>query len=351
MPLKLKRRPSRPFWYMHGTVRGVSIRESTGVADAKAAEAIRARREWEIIQRSIFGREATATFVAAAVSYMEAGGDDLEGRRRYLKPIIAKLGSMPLAKIDQAVIEKTARALYPNGSPATLNRQAFTPIAAVLNNAAKRGLCAHRVVDRPAQPKGRVRWITFEEAERLLDACSPHLRPLVMFLLGTGARMSEALSLEWREVDLAAAHVTFLDTKNGEDRGVPLHARLVAELRALRHQQGRVFRTNAGLPYAEKQNAGGQIKTAFRGACRRAGIEDFSPHDCRHTWATWHYAANRDLIALMKLGGWKSERMVLRYAHVNVSQLAPSIDAGLAGWSTKSAPSTSAPAGKIRRVK
>ena len=346
MPLKLKRRPGRPHWYIHGTIRGVSVRESTGVADHKAAEAIRARREWEIIQRSVFGPEATATFVAAAVSYLEIGGE-----RLYLKPIIARLGSVPLAKIDQALIEQTARALYPTASPGTLNRQAFTPIAAVLNHAAKRGLCAHRVIERPAQPKGRVRWLTFEEAEQLVDACSPHLRPLVLFLLGTGARTSEALYLDWREVDLAGAHVTFLDTKNGEHRGVPLHARLVAELRALRHKQGRVFRTNAGLPYAEKESGGGQIKTSFGGACRRAGIEDFSPHDCRHTWATWHYAANRDLIALMKLGGWKSERMVLRYAHVNVSQLAPSIAAGLAAWDTKSAPSDKSEGRKLRKVK
>ena len=346
MPLKLKRRPGRPHWYMHGTVRGVSIRESTGVTGAKAAEAIRARREWEIIQRSVFGPEATATFVGAAVSYLEAGGE-----RTYLKPIIARIGSMPLAKIDQALIERTAQALYPDGSPATLNRQAFTPIAAVLNHAAKRGLCARRIVERPPQPKGRVRWITFEEAERLLGACSAHLRPLVMFLLGTGARVSEALYLDWRELDLVGAHVTLLDTKNGEDRGVPLHPRLVEALRELRHRRERVFRTNAGLAYAEKETGGGQIKTAFRGACRRAGIADFTPHDCRHTWATWHYAANRDLVALMNLGGWKSERMVLRYAHVNVSQLAPSIHAGLAAWSTKSAPNGSAQPKKLRRVK
>jgi integrase len=346
MSLKLKRRPGRPYWYVHGTVRGVNIRESTGVADQKAAEAIRARREWEIIQHSIFGAEATATFVGAAVSYLEAGGE-----RTYLKPIIARIGSIPLAKINQAMIERTARALYPNASPATLNRQAFTPIAAVLNHAAKRGLCARRVIERPAQSEGRVRWITFEEAERLLDACSPHLRPLVMFLLGTGARMSEALYLDWRDVDLVRGHVVFGETKSGEARGVPLHARLVNVLRTLRHQQGRVFRTNTGLPYAEKDSGGGQIKTAFKGACRRAGIVDFSPHDCRHTWATWHYAANRDLIALMKLGGWKSERMVLRYAHVNVAQLAPSVDAGLAAWSTKSAPSNQAKPQKLRQVK
>jgi integrase len=347
MSLKLKRRPGRPHWYVHGTIRGVTVRESTGVADQKVAETIRAQREWEIIQRSVFGPEATATFVGAAVSYLEAGGE-----RTYLKPIIARIGSVPLAKIDQALIERTARALYPNAAPATLNRQAFTPIAAVLNHAAKRGWCAHRVVERPEQPKGRVRWLTFEEAERLLDACAAHLRPLIMFLLGTGARMSEALYLDWRELDLAAAHVNLLDTKNGETRGVPLHPRLVNELRTLRHKQGRVFRTNSGNAYSEKERGGGQIKTGFRGACRRAGIKDFTPHDCRHTWATWHYAANRDLVALMKLGGWKSERMVLRYAHVNVSQLAPSIAAGLAPWSnTKSAPSENGVRRKLRSFK
>jgi hypothetical protein len=43
--------------------------------------------------------------------------------------------------------------------------------------------------------------------------------------------------------------------------------------------------------------------------------------------------------------------MVLRYAHVNVSQLAPSINAGLAPWSTKSAPRAELTGGKIKKVK
>lgn len=54
--------------------------------------------------------------------------------------------------------------------------------------------------------------------------------------------------------------MTFLDTKNGEERGVPLHFRLVNELRTLRHNQGRVFRTPAGLPYAEKSSGGGRSR-------------------------------------------------------------------------------------------
>jgi integrase len=120
---------------------------------------------------------------------------------------------------------------------------------------------------------------------------------------------------------LARAHVVFPKTKNGEARGVPLHPRVIAELANLAHRDGEVFRRPDGLPYQrpdpedeEDHSAGTRIKTAFSGACRRAKITDFHPHDCRHTWATWHYVANRDLGALQRLGGWKTIRMVMRYA-------------------------------------
>jgi len=43
--------------------------------------------------------------------------------------------------------------------------------------------------------------------------------------------------------------------------------------------------------------------------------------------ATWHYALNRDLGALQRLGGWKSIQMVMRYTHVNVEELAHTIAA------------------------
>jgi integrase len=158
-----------------------------------------------------------------------------------------------------------------------------------------------------------------------------HLRPLVIFMLYTGARAGEALWLDWRDVDLSRAHVTFPKTKNGDARGGPLHPRVVAALTTIPHRDSEVFRRPDGMPYERSRNiddtsAGSRIKTAFGGACRRAGIEDFHPHDCRHTWATWFYAANRDLFALQRLGGWKTLSMVMRYVHVNVAELAPSID-------------------------
>jgi integrase len=328
MPLKLVRRPKSPYWIIRGTVRGVRVEETTGTTDKKVAEEIRAKREAEILAESIYGRRATATFAHAALSYLDNGGS-----QRFLDPIIDHFGTTPLAKIDQDAIDRMARKLYPSASDATRNRQAYTPASAVMRHAARRGWCSALILERPSVPEDRVRWLTLEEANRLIEACAAHMRPLVIFLLYTGARAGEALWLDWRTVDLARAHVVFPKTKSGEARGVPLHHRVVTALANLMHRQDEVFRRPDGLPY-ERPNpeddadtsAGTRIASAFKGACRRAGITDFHPHDCRHTWATWHYAANRDLAALKRLGGWKSDRMVLRYAHTNVEEHKHTID-------------------------
>jgi integrase len=326
MPIRLVRRAKSPYWIMRGTVRRIRVEESTGTSDRRSAEEIRAKREAEIVAQSIYGRRATATFAQAALSYLEGGGN-----KRFLAPIISHFGNTPLAHIDQDAIDRGSRKLYPDASGSTRNRQFFTPTSAVLKHAARRGLCPPLNLQRPSPPAERVRWIAPQEADRLIDACAAHMNPLVTFLLFTGARAGEALWLDWHHVDLARGHVTFIDTKNGESRGVPLHRRVVAALANLPHREGEVFRRPDGMPYErprgdDDRSAGTRIKTAFRAACRRAGIKDFHPHDCRHTWATWHYAANRDLGALQKLGGWKSVAMVMRYAHVNVDELRDTID-------------------------
>ncbi|MBN8992452.1 MAG: site-specific integrase [Rhizobiales bacterium] len=329
MSIKLVKIPSSPNWYLRGTIRKVRVYETTGVDDKATAETIRAQREWEILQGSVFGSKATTTTLTrAAVIYLENGGET-----RFIKPITDYFGDTPLAKIDQEAADKCARTLYPNLAPATIVRQVYTPLTSMITAASHAGLCSPIKFKRPKMPKGRVRWITHAEADRLLKACSDALRPLVAFLLYTGARAGEALWLDWRFVDLKRAQVQFLDTKNGTDRGVPLHPALVAILANLSHREGEVFRKANGMPYAYldedndlDRSAGSRIKKGFKASCKRAGIDNFTPHDCRHTWATWHYQENRDLNLLMHLGGWSSLSMVLRYAHVNVAHAAPSIE-------------------------
>jgi integrase len=328
MSIKLVRRPKSPNWIMRGTVRGTRVEESTGTDERRIAEEIRAKREAELLAQSVYGRRATATFAEAALSYLEQGGS-----RRFLEPIIRHFGTLPLAQIDQDAIDRGARKLFANATASTRNRQFYTPASAVLHHAARRGWCTRPMIERPDEGhKPEPRWLTIEEADKLIANAADHLNPLLIFLFYTGARMGEALWLDWHNVNLSRMHVTFPKTKNGETRGVALHPRVVAALANLRHRDGEVFRRPDGEPYErpkgnEDHSAGSRISTAFRGACRRADIENFSPHDCRHTWATWHYAANRDLGALQRLGGWKSVRMVMRYAHVNVAELSHTINA------------------------
>jgi site-specific recombinase XerD len=326
VPLDLKRRPKSPYWIIRGTLRGIRVEESTGTSDKRVAEEIRAKREAEILAQSIYGRRATATFAAAALSYLEQGGS-----KRFTAPVIRHFGTTLLARIDQDALDQGAKKVYPNASPSTRNRQFFAIASSILHHAAKRGWCAPPIIERPAAPPGRIRWLTIDEADNLITACSEHLRPLVIFMLYTGARTGEALWLDWRDVDLSRAHVQFPKTKNGDARGVGLHPRAIAALANLKGRTSEVFRRPDGKPYsrprsADDTSAGTRIKTGFKAACKRAGITDFHPHDCRHTWATWHYQENRDIGGLMKLGGWKSERMVMRYAHVNVGELQHTIN-------------------------
>lgn len=327
MPLKLVKRPKSPYWIMRGTVRGLSVEESTGVTDKKLAEEIRAKREAEILTESVYGKATTVTFASAVLDYLEHGA----GNKRFLRPLLDHFKTTLLREIDQHAIDLAAKKLYPNAGPATRNRQVYTPASAILHHAARKGWCPVPVIARPKQPKGVVRWIKPEEADRLIDACAPHLRPLVVFLLYTGARAGEAVWLDWSNVDLAKPQVTFPKTKNGDARSVPLHPRVVHELSRLNHRDGAVFRTPAGEPYARPTgdadtSAGTRIGSAFQGACRRAGLIDFTPHSCRHTWATWHYQKNHDLPTLQELGGWKTPSMVFRYTHTNVEEHASSVE-------------------------
>lgn len=339
MPLKLvaPRRGRSPNWRIRGTVRGISVDETTGTSDRDLAEAIRIKREAAILERSIFGERVGRTFAETAIAYVEtvqpAGTqrDAVIGRQRKDGSITPNLvdhfGPWRLAQIDQSAVDDIIRRRYPTASSSTIQRQILTPLIAVMRFGARRGWCDPPMLDRPEQPPGRKRWATYDEADRLLLEASPHIRVLIRFLMFTGARMAEALHLEWAEVDLGQRWAVLRDTKNGEDRGIPLHRQVVAELANLPYRDGRVFRTNRGRPYAEKRNqGGGQIKTAWAATCRRAEVTGITPHDLRHTCSTWLTMAGVHEQVRDEIMGHASTGMGRRYSHVPRPMLLEAVD-------------------------
>lgn len=273
MSLKLYQRRGSKIWYLRGTVRGQRVYETTGTEDKGQAEAARAKREAELFDQSVFGPRAVVSFDRAALSYLE-----FQQRSPRTVEFVGKLvdhfGPTKLAKIGQAEADDAVRRLLrPSAAPSTKARAVYTPLTAVLMHAHQRGWCEQPRFRRPAQPKGKTRWLKPAEAARLITEAAPHLRPLLLFFLCTGARVSEALDLIWADVDLAASKVVLRDTKNGDDRPAGLPPAAVVALANLPGRKDEVFRRDDGESYADKgRQEGGQIKKAFGTACRRAGL-------------------------------------------------------------------------------
>lgn len=327
MPIKLVAgRHGSPNYYIRGSFRGIRIDKSTGVGTRKEAEEIFAAFNRDLLMESVHGSPAVRTFADAALSYME----DADGERKHVPALLRHFGDRPLSRIGPNEIHAAAKKLSKRHSgrvlmSSTVNRQIYTPLSAILHQAARQGWCPKPIIARPKQTPNRIRYLTRAEAERLIQGAAPHLRPIVTFMFSTGCRVSEALYLDWQDVDLANSRLVFWDTKNSDNRGIPLNERAVETIAAMPHRTGAVFRRPDGQPYAHRNGeGGGQLKTAWKSMLKRAQVSDFRPHDTRHTWASWTYGNGAKLNELMELGGWKSERMALRYAHTNPDHLAAS---------------------------
>jgi integrase len=167
------------------------------------------------------------------------------------------------------------------------------------------------------EAKRRVRWLTPEQVQRLLQELPPHQQDMTVFALSTGLRQANVLKLEWSQVDLIRK-VCWIHPDQAKARKaihVPLNSSAMdVLLRQVGKHPERVF-TFRGVPSANANTRG------WRAALKRAGIENFRWHDLRHTWASWLAQQGTPLNVLQELGGWESETMVKRYAHLAPAQL------------------------------
>ena len=177
-------------------------------------------------------------------------------------------------------------------------------------------------VSRYKEGKPRERFLSKEEIETLLSSCktslSPYLYPVTLFAVCTGARKGEILNLKWQDVDFSRNTATFRDTKNGEDRTIPLSPILVSCL--LEEKKKRVILS----PYVFPSNDGkkpADIRGAWEGAIKRAGL-DICFHTLRHTAASHLTMGGASAIEVGAVLGHKTLAMVKRYSHLSVSSTA-----------------------------
>jgi integrase len=165
--------------------------------------------------------------------------------------------------------------------------------------------------------KQRIRWLTVEEANRLLNELPSHLKDMADFSLSTGLRASNVTGLRWNDVDLIKRHAWIHPDQAKANKAIPVPLNAHA-LAILKRRRG--LHADYVFTYQDKQIRQCNTK-AWRKALDRARIGNFRWHDLRHTWASWHVQNGTSLQELQQLGGWSSFEMVLRYAHLSGEHL------------------------------
>jgi len=241
-----------------------------------------------------------------------------------LRPhLIPHFGDEYIGNISSKAIEQYIAKRREYVAPATANRE-LSCIKHLYAKAIEWGYVREnpaKPVKKLKEPPGRVRYLEPEEIEALLNACSRHLRPIVVTALHTGMRKSEILSLRWSQVDFRNRTIAIEKSKNIEARAIPIDDVLLAELKKTpRHLHGTyVFCKGDGKAWRS-------IDVGFRAAVKRAGIEGFRFHDLRHTFASYLVMSGSDLRTVQQLLGHKGLAMTMRYAHLAQGHLQQAVN-------------------------
>jgi integrase len=165
--------------------------------------------------------------------------------------------------------------------------------------------------------KPRVRFLSDEERENLLNACknanNPYLYPAVIIALSTGARKMEVLSLKWDNVDLQNGRAVLQETKNGERRSIPLVVEALKVLKELYNQRKSDIWVFPSLDKTKPFD----ITRSWRNALKEAKIENFRFHDLRHTTASYLAMNGASMGEIADILGHKTLQMVKRYSHLS----------------------------------
>lgn len=186
-------------------------------------------------------------------------------------------------------------------------------------------------VSKLPETNGRRRILTLEEEDKLVaEAERSTWPPMALFLrlaLTTGARKSELRSLRWSDVDLVRRAAVLRDTKNGEQRTLPI----VQSVRDLLVEAKRVQPLGSDLVFFDPKDPTRpkNIDTIWKHVRARAGLEADREdsldrvvlHSTRHTAATKLIAGGANVIQAAAVTGHKTVGMLKRYAHLKTDDV------------------------------
>ena len=317
-------------WHIQKQVKGYgSIYESTGTSDLQEAERYLAHRLNEIRQTVTYGDRPIITFRKAAEKFLNENGHlkSLERMGYSLDVIMPYIGDLPLERVhNDTVAQFKADRLRAGISAGTIKKD-LASVRRILNLAARvwrheNGMTYLATPPLIQMVKGPVRQpypLTWAEQGKLFAELPPHLERMALFMVNTGLRSGELCALRWHwEVQVPELDTSvFLlpQTKNGQQRVVVINQIARNVLEALRGTHPEYLFTYQGNPI-RKMNS-----SSWRGARKRAGLDQVRVHDLRHTFGHRLRAAGVSFEDRQDLLGHKSERITTHYSAPELDKL------------------------------
>jgi len=316
-------------YYLDFSYHGERVRKAVGT-NKKVAELAAKETELRIAKEEHLGifdakKITLKEFSEDYLKFSKANKAESSYKRDKLsmKHLTEAFGSRIFAKITTQDIELYKITRREKVSGATVNRElaCLSHMFTVAVNWKILTLNPVKNVKKFKEPPGRLRHLTMEELDRLIDSSSETLKPIIIMAYNTGMRKSEILQLKWENVDLASRTITVVKSKNNEIRVIPinrwLHETLVS-LPSYREHKFVFTRKNGECVAC--------IKTAFDNALLRSGITDFRFHDLRHTFASHLVMNGENLKTVQQLLGHKDIKMTMRYSHLSKDYVQKAVD-------------------------
>ena len=309
-----------PCWYIQYFFNGKRRREAIGPSK-REAELVLGKRKAAIREGKFFDvrKENDMSFSVLADRYLKEYAQDHKKPRSYqrnvtsTKVLKAFFGETAIKTISPETVDAFVQERKgQRKAPATINVE-IAHLSHMFTWANQRKLTHNHPVrgrEKLATPC-KERYLSHEEIQQLLSACTGELRDMVIIALGSGMRASEVLNLDRDHLDLKRAVAVLPDTKNGDRRLVPLPP-LVIEM--LTHRPAPLRELFPGWNLS-------RLEHHFPHAVQQAGLRDVTFHTLRHTFASHAVMAGVDLYTLAKILGHRTINMVQRYAHLAPAHL------------------------------
>jgi len=312
-------------WHIEYYHRGKSNRESTGTTNRAQASKLLKQRLAEISTGKFIGpSENKLNFDALAEMLVNDYEINLRRSKAtigyFIKHLQKFFGSDRALDItpDRVKVYQSHR-LAEKASRATANRE-VAALSRMLSLAIESGKLSRKHKFKLLDGE-RVREGFLEHGEylTLLTHLPEYVKPVVEFLYYSGWRKGEALSLEWKDVDLRGEVVTLRieNSKTKESRTLPLTNRLL-DLIQERHA---VRRLDCPYVFHNEGQRIGDFKKSWKTACKKSGLEGTLVHDLRRCAARNLSRSDVPESVAMKLTGHKTNSMYRRYRIVDERDL------------------------------